>query len=174
MLLDSVSLCIGASFHFWLHYWETTFVLVLSLQCFSFIHSFPFIHHKGNPRNKQDFYFLPLLFLIRNIARGTTDPEIDSVTWNKFGSNMAPLALVANFATRWRHLHSLQIWPPDGAICISCKFGHQMAPLAVLAILTTRWHHLHRLELFRKFIRFSNGKCPSCQKYPFPKSKSLL
>ena len=27
-----------------------------------------------------------------NIARGTTDPEIDSVTWTKFGNNMAPLA----------------------------------------------------------------------------------
>ena len=41
---------------------------------------------------------------IKNIARGTTDPEIDSVTWTKFGNNMAPLALVANLATRWRHL----------------------------------------------------------------------
>ena len=29
---------------------------------------------------------------IKNIARGTTDPEIDSVTWTKFGDNMAPLA----------------------------------------------------------------------------------
>ena len=27
------------------------------------------------------------------IARGTTDPEIDSVTWTKFGNNMAPLTL---------------------------------------------------------------------------------
>ena len=33
---------------------------------------------------------------------------------------MARLALVANMATRWRHLHRLQIWPPDGATCISC------------------------------------------------------
>ena len=39
-----------------------------------------------------------------NIARGTTDPEIDSVTWIKFSNNMAPLAFVANLATRWRHL----------------------------------------------------------------------
>ena len=37
-----------------------------------------------------------------NIARGTTDPEIDSETWTKLGNNMAPLALIAN-------------WPPDGA-----------------------------------------------------------
>ena len=27
-----------------------------------------------------------------NIARSTTDPEIDSVTWIKFSNNMAPLA----------------------------------------------------------------------------------
>ena len=40
-----------------------------------------------------------------NIARGTTDPEIDSVTWIKSSNNMAPLALVAYLATRWRHLH---------------------------------------------------------------------
>ena len=40
-----------------------------------------------------------------NIARGTSDPEIDSVTWIKFTNNMAPLALVANLATGWRHLH---------------------------------------------------------------------
>ena len=39
-----------------------------------------------------------------NIARGTTDPEIDSETWTKLGNNMAPLALIANLATRWRHL----------------------------------------------------------------------
>ena len=39
-----------------------------------------------------------------NIARGTTDPEIGSETWTKLGNNMAPLALIANLATRWRHL----------------------------------------------------------------------
>ena len=36
---------------------------------------------------------------------GVTDPEIDSVTWIKFINNMAPLALVAYLATRWRHLY---------------------------------------------------------------------
>ena len=40
----------------------------------------------------------------KNVARGTMDPEIDSVTWIKFSNNMAPLAFVANLATRWRHL----------------------------------------------------------------------
>ena len=48
-----------------------------------------------------------------NIARGTTDPEIDSITWIKLGSKMAPLTL-------------------------SCKFGHQMASHALVANLATR------------------------------------
>ena len=52
-----------------------------------------------------------------NIARGTTDPEIDSLTWIELGNNMAPP--------------------------ISCKFGYQMAPLALDANLATRWPHLH-------------------------------
>ena len=30
--------------------------------------------------------------LKKNIARGTTDPEIDSVAWTKFANNMARLA----------------------------------------------------------------------------------
>ena len=71
-----------------------------------------------------------LSILVPNIARGTTDPEIDSVTWIKLGINMAPLTLVANLATRWRHLHKLQIWPSDGTTYNNRKFGHQMAPLA--------------------------------------------
>ena len=41
-------------------------------------------------------------YTYKNIARGTTDPKIDSVTWIKFSNNMAPLALVAYFTTRWR------------------------------------------------------------------------
>ena len=53
---------------------------------------------------------MPLIFHV-NIAIGTTDPEIDFVTWTKFGNHMAPLALVENLTTRWRHLH---IWPPRG------------------------------------------------------------
>ena len=47
------------------------------------------------------FYFQ---IIRQNIARGTTDPEIDSETWTKLGNNMSPLALIANLATRWRHL----------------------------------------------------------------------
>ena len=51
----------------------------------------------------------------KNIARGTMDPEIDSVTWIK----------------------------QHGSTCISCKFGHQMTSLALVANLATRWRHLH-------------------------------
>ena len=40
-----------------------------------------------------------------NIARGTKDQGIDSVTWTKFGNNMAPLALVVISTTRWHHSH---------------------------------------------------------------------
>ena len=37
-----------------------------------------------------------------------------------FGHQVAPFELVPNLATRWRHFHWLQIWPPDGATCIQC------------------------------------------------------
>ena len=73
---------------------------------------------------------LPIGKPVEKHCQGTTYPEIDSVTWIKLRNNMALLTLVANLATIWRHLHKLQIWPPDGTICISCKFGHQMTPLA--------------------------------------------
>ena len=53
-----------------------------------------------------------------------------------------PLALVPK-ATKWHHLHQLQIWPPDGALSISYKFGHQIAPLALLASMANRRRHLH-------------------------------
>ena len=59
----------------------------------------------------------------RNIARGTTDPEIDSVTWTKFSDHKA--------------------WSADSTTCISYKFGHQMAPLALVTNLATRWQKLH-------------------------------
>merc|ERR1711894_543884 len=41
-------------------------------------------------------------------------------------AQMAPLVIVANLATRWCHLHCLQIWPPDGTTCIDSKVGHQV------------------------------------------------
>ena len=44
-----------------------------------------------------------------------------------------------NLATTWHHLHWLQVWPPDAAICFSCKFGHQMAPLALPHCNALQW-----------------------------------
>ena len=69
-----------------------------------------------------------------NIARGTTDPGIASITCiispaTKQANSVERkiqhywFQLVPNLPTRWRHLPWLQI-------CISFKFGHQMAPLA--------------------------------------------
>ena len=60
-----------------------------------------------------------------NIARGTTDPEIDSVTWTKFSDHKA--------------------WSTDGETCISYKFSHQMAPLSLVPNVTTRWRNFHWL-----------------------------
>ena len=62
------------------------------------------------PRNYQQ--------IPKNIARGTTDPEIDSATWTKFSDHKA--------------------WSADGATCINYKFGHQMAKLALVRNLATR------------------------------------
>ena len=60
---------------------------------------------------------------------------------------MAAFILVAKLTTRWRHLHQLQILPPDGATCISYKVGHQMAPLAFVTKLAARWHFLHCFQI---------------------------
>ena len=67
---------------------------------------------------------------------------------------VAPLALVPNLATRWRHLHELKNWPQDGATCISCKFSHQLESLALPhCVGMPYWHYqlvlslyLHQLE----------------------------
>ena len=59
-----------------------------------------------------------------NIARGTTDPEINSVTWTKFGNNMAPLALVAYLATRWRHLHLPEYAIPSQSVLVQTSPRH--------------------------------------------------
>ena len=84
----------------------------------------------------------------KNIARGTTDPWVDTITrstlqlanlvnrWRHMNL-LEILALVQNLATRWHHLHWYKIWPPDGVTCIRRKFGHQ-APLALVGNLTNR------------------------------------
>ena len=68
---------------------------------------------------------------------------------------MALLALVTKLVTRWRHLHWLQNWPPDGATYISCKFGHQMALLALVANLGKKGQSdLGPLELVANLATF--------------------
>ena len=71
-------------------------------------------HNCTRGRRKRSFLILtsprklsplPNTNIILNIARSTTDAEIDSVTWIIFINNMVPLALVAYLATRLRHLH---------------------------------------------------------------------
>ena len=62
-----------------------------------------------------------------NIARGTTDPEIDFVTWIKLDNNMAPLASVANLATKWQNLHWFKIWSSGSTT--GSKVDQQVAPL---------------------------------------------
>ena len=64
-----------------------------------------------------------------------------------------------NLATIWRHLHILQIWPPDGATCITCKYGQQMAPFTLVANLASRWRHLHKLQIWPP----DGATCISCK-----------
>ena len=72
---------------------------------------------------------------IKNIARGTTDPWVDTIT----GGTLR----LANLVNRWHHMHMLEIQPQSGTTCISKKFGHQMAPFALVRNLATKWCHLH-------------------------------
>ena len=48
---------------------------------------------------------------------------------------LAPIALVPNLATRWSHMHWLQIWPPNGTTCIDYN-------------LATRWQYLNQLQIW--------------------------
>ena len=64
------------------------------------------IHHSHQSHHciyAQSCYRGPVCF--QNIARGTMDQEIDSVTWIELGNNMSALTLVANLANRWQRLH---------------------------------------------------------------------
>ena len=73
---------------------------------------------------ETDLHMFPIYMAVpgclrKNIARGTTDPGIDLVTWTGIGSNMAPPALIAGWATkslgRWHSLH----WSPGCKTCIA-------------------------------------------------------
>ena len=50
---------------------------------------------------------------------------------------MAPLALVPNLATRWRHLHWFQNWPPGCLTCIATLPLNAFLALAVGIDLVT-------------------------------------
>ena len=82
----------------------------------------------------------------KNIARGTTDPGycLFKLELSLQLIKTLPLALIPNLATKWHHLHQLQIWPT----CMTCKFDHQIAPPALVAKLATRWRHLHKLQIW--------------------------
>ena len=81
-----------------------------------------------NPRNPACRIYAGWYMLVRIEDRWLSDkfghqiaPLANSC---KFGHQMAPFTLVPNLATRWRHLHWLQIWPPDDTTCNGYKFAH--------------------------------------------------
>ena len=61
--------------------------------------------------------------------------------------------------SRWRHLHQLKIWPPDGTTCITYKFGQKVAPHALVVYLVTRYYHLYWLQIWPP----SGATCISCK-----------
>ena len=87
-------------------------------------------------------YAAPLV-LVHNSPNGAT--------WicSKFYHHLAPLELVANLATRWRHL------PFAGRQFCHMKprplfsnIGHHMKILAMIANLFNGWCHLHQLQIW--------------------------
>ena len=59
------------------------------------------------------------------------------------GHEVASLALITNFATRWGYFHGLRNWPPGGA-------PRKLATTWLFASVTnlvTRWRHLHQLQI---------------------------
>ena len=52
--------------------------------------------------------------------------SVESITWVNLSTR-----IVWNWF-QWNFLKWLQIWPPDGATCISSKFSHQRGPLALV------------------------------------------
>ena len=67
---------------------------------------------------------------------------------------MAPLALVANLATRWHNLDWFKM-SSGGAICIVCKVGHQVASLALPHCLgLSYWHYQLVLTSYPLYFLF--------------------
>ena len=74
------------------------------------------------------------LLLVANAFFIFFEESIDGVTCIrcKFDHRTAPLALVANLTTRWRHLHLLQI----------------LLPFVLVANFSTRWRHLNSFQIW--------------------------
>ena len=81
-----------------------------------------------NKRRKNIYVYRQKVNICQNIARGTTDPEIDSVTCIscKFGHQVTPLVLVAYLTTKWHNLDWFKIWSSGGATCIVCKVATKL------------------------------------------------
>ena len=88
-----------------------------------------------------------------NIARGTTDPEIDSVTWIQICTSFQCSNDRVCLTITWHYLNWLQIWPQDGATC------HLQADLCFILmyrvylkgrynVLNFTWHHLNWLHFW--------------------------
>ena len=87
-------------------------------------------------------YAAPLV-LVQNSPNGAT--------WicSKFYHHLAPLELVANLATRWRHLSfaGRQFCHMKPRPLFS-NIGHHMKILAMIANLFNGWCHLHQLQIW--------------------------
>ena len=83
---------------------------------------------KKRPTNRSR-KFCKIYVRYKNIARGTTDPWVDTIT----GGTLQ----LANLVNRWHHMHLLEIQPPGGATCVSNKFGNQVFHLNQLKIWPT-------------------------------------
>ena len=61
----------------------------------------------------------------------------------KFGHQVATLALLTKLATRWRHLHQLEIWSPAGATCdlhyLHCFGLRYLVILMTMATMLIFW-----------------------------------
>ena len=124
------------------------------------------------------------LALVPNLAIvcGSTCISSKFTTWicSKFYHHLAPLELVANLATRWRHLSfaGRQFCHMKPRPLFS-NIGHHMKILAMIANLFNGWCHLHQLQIWPPSGTKCIGSTFSHQVAPlalFPKlaTRSLL
>ena len=108
-----------------------------------------------NPKNT----FCNLRQTLPNIARGTTHPEFWVYNlnylfdWTRFVFISAAEIIQVIDSILWVRCASgnvfcLQMWPPDGTSCISCRFGQKLALLELVTSLATKWCHLHYYQFW--------------------------